>query len=133
MLTEVVQDQPVNYGPPDYDGLWKKVIADLFEEFMLFFARDLSKEIDFNNEPNFLQQGLFKEIILRKKGRNVADQIVKVFLKNGEEKWILIHIEVQDKASDDFSKRMFRYFYRIYDKFDKEVYAIALMTDDKDS
>src|SRR5699024_10566127 len=30
-------------------------------------------------------------------------------------------------------KRMFRYFYRIYDQFDRKVYAIALMTNDKES
>src|SRR5690625_1132825 len=103
MLTEIVQEKPVDYGSPDYDGLWKKVIADLFEEFMLFFAPDLYEEIDFNKAPDFLQQELFKEILQRKKGRNVADQIVKVSLKSGEDKWILIHIEVQGEDSTDFS------------------------------
>src|SRR5690625_3812047 len=113
MITEAVQEKPVGYSSPDYDRLWKKIIADLFEEFMLFFAPDLYEEIDFNKEPDFLQQELFKEIIKGKKGRNVADQVVKVSLKTGEDKWILIHIEVQDKANSDFSNRMFRYFYRI--------------------
>src|SRR5690625_1159268 len=93
MLTEVVQENPVDYGPPDYDGLWKKIIGDLFEEFILFFAPDLNEEIDFKKAPDFLQQELFKEIIQGKSGKNVADQIVKVSLKNGEDKWILIHIE----------------------------------------
>src|SRR5690625_412324 len=133
MITEVVQEKPVEYGPRDYDGLWKRIIADLFEEFILFFASDLYEEIDFNQEPDFLQQELFKEIIQGKKGSNVADQIVKVSLKSGEDKWILIHIEVQGEDSIDFSDRMFRYFYRIYDKHNKKVYAIALMTDDKES
>lgn len=128
MLTEAVQEKEVNYGSPDYDGLWKKIIGDLFEEFILFFAPDLYEEIDFKKAPGFLQQELFKEIIKDKKGRNVADQIVKVTLKNGEDKWILIHIEVQGEANSNFSKRMFRYFYRIYDKFDKDVYAIAILT-----
>jgi len=133
MITEAVQEKPVGYSSPDYDGLWKKIIADLFEEFMLFFAPDLYEEVDFNQEPDFLQQELFKEIIQEKKGRNVADQIVKVSLKSGEDKWILIHIEIQGEDSIEFSDRMFRYFYRIYDKHNKKVYAIALMTDDKES
>lgn len=133
MLTEVIQEEKVDYGPPDYDALWKKIIGELFEEFMQFFAPRLHEEIDFKKEPDFLQQELFKEIIKSKKGRIVADQIVKVSLKNGEDKWILIHIEIQGEASIDFSKRMFRYFYRIYDKFDKEVYAIAVLTDDQKS
>lgn len=135
MITEMVLENKSEYktGPPDYDGLWKKVIGDLFEEFMLCFAPDLYKAIDFSKSPDFLEQELHKIIIKERKGRNVADQIVKVSLKSGEEKWILIHIEVQAKSSVDFTKRMFRYFYRIYDKFDQEVYAIALITDDKKS
>ncbi|MFD1362064.1 hypothetical protein [Lentibacillus salinarum] len=52
-----------------------------------------------------------------------------MFLKNGDEKWILIQIEVQGTAEEDFGKRMFRYFYRIYDRFDRDVYALALITD----
>ncbi|TFJ94200.1 hypothetical protein [Lentibacillus salicampi] len=41
----------------------------------------------------------------------------------------MIHIEVQGEAGEDFGKQMFQYFYRIYDKFDREVYALALITD----
>ena len=133
MLTDVAQEKTVEYGTPDYDGLWKKIIADLFEEFMLFLAPDLYEEIDFTQKPDYLQQELYKKIIQKKKGRNDADLIVKVFLKNGKDQWILIHIEVQEKDSSDFPERMFRYFYRIYDKFDRKVYAIALMTNDKES
>ncbi|GAB3059284.1 RpnC/YadD family protein [Virgibacillus ainsalahensis] len=131
MITTTVHEKPTDYGTtsPDEDGLWKKLIADFFEEFMLFFAPELYEEIDHSRSPDFLQQELYKEVIQEKKGRNNADQIVKVFLKNGEERWILIHIEVQGKVNEAFSKRMFRYFYRLYDKFDKEIYAIALLTD----
>lgn len=58
---------------------------------------------------------------------------MKVFLKSGEERWILVHIEVQARTNKDFAKRMFRYFYRIYDRFEREVYAIAIITDDVES
>ena len=94
MAINWAMEKPSGYGVVDYDGLWKKLIYELFEEFMLFFAPDLYEEIDFLKEPEFLQQELFQEIMQEKKGKQVADQIVKVFLKNGEEKWILIHIEV---------------------------------------
>ncbi|MFC4025107.1 hypothetical protein ACFOUV_15030 [Oceanobacillus longus] len=118
---------------PDQDGLWKKLIGELFEEFMLFFAPDLYEEIDFTIEPNFLQQELFKEVIIEKKGRVNADQIVKVFMKSGKERWILVHVEVQGIAEKEFSERMFKYFYKIYDKFNREIYAIALITDAEQS
>ncbi len=129
MITNLVLEKPSDYGTVDYDGLWKKLIYELFEEFVLFFAAYLYEEINFLKEPEFLQQELFKEIIQERKGKRIADQIVKVFLKSGEEKWILIHIEVQGDMDPDFSKRMFRYYYLIFDKYDRDVVAIALLTD----
>lgn len=120
MASVFVFENPVTYGEEvvNQDGLWKKVIGDLFEDFLLFFAPELHGAVDFSRAPNFLQQELFQEILDKKKGTNYADQIVKVHLKNGEEKWILVHIEVEGSADGNFSKRMFRYFYRIFDKFD---------------
>lgn len=100
---------------------------------MQFFAEDLYEEIDFSKGTEFLDKEFLKIRIPEKKGRVNADQVVKVFLKSGQERWILIHIEVQDKVEEDFAKRMFRYFYRIYDKHNREVYAIALLTDAKRS
>ncbi|MCH1624418.1 hypothetical protein [Fredinandcohnia quinoae] len=118
-----------NHQQTDYDGLWKKVIGDLFEEFILFFAPDLFEAIDFMKGHDFLEQELFQEIIKVKKGRNYVDKVVKVYLKDGLEKYILIHIEVQGSQDPELSKRMFQYFYRLYDRFSTEVYAIAVVTD----
>jgi hypothetical protein len=128
METIGVFEETADYSQVDYDGLWKKLIYELFEEFVLFFLPDLFEEIDFTRDPDFLQQELFKEIIDEKKGRNVADQIIKVFLKSGEEKWLLIHIEVQGESEPDFSRRMFRYYYRIFDRYNRDIVAIALFT-----
>lgn len=114
----------------DYDGNWKRIIHSLFEEFVLFFAEDLYEIIDWSNQP----EGLNKEIAKIKPENKVinrkADNLYKVYLKDGKEKWILIHLEVQGYDDTDFAKRMFQYFYRIYDRYDKEVYALTLFTDD---
>ncbi|MFC5591412.1 Rpn family recombination-promoting nuclease/putative transposase [Sporosarcina soli] len=75
-----------------------------------------------------MQQELFQKIMDKKKGRQWADQLVKVHLKDGEEKWVLIHVEVQSDNEKDFAERMFQYFYRIYDRYHKEIVAIAVMT-----
>lgn len=52
--------------------------------------------------PSFLQQELFKEIIEERKGRKMADQIAKEQLKNREERWVLVHTEVQTDDAEDF-------------------------------
>ncbi|QQK74766.1 hypothetical protein HUG15_03515 [Salicibibacter cibarius] len=54
---------------------------------------------------------------------------MQVHLKDGKEQWILVHVEVQRDKEDHFSERMFQYFYRIFDKYDQKIYAIALLTD----
>lgn len=47
-----------------------------------------------------------------------------------QESFFLIHVENQAKAQTDFSKRMFRYFARLYEKFALPVYPIALFSYD---
>ncbi|MEG0473959.1 MAG: hypothetical protein RR588_16650, partial [Solibacillus sp.] len=110
------------------DDLWKKVIADLFEDFLLFFLPEFHAEVDFSKPIDFLQQEFFKEIIEERKGRKMADQIAKVQLKNGEEQWVLVHTEVQTDDDADFPQRMFEYYYRIFDRYGKKIVAIALFT-----
>ena len=88
MVRALVWEKPADYevGDLDQDGLWKKVIGELFEDFLLFFAPAFHAQVDFSKAPDFLQQELFQEIMDEKKGRRMADQLVKVYLVDGEEK-----------------------------------------------
>ncbi len=51
-------------------------------------------------------------------------------MKDGKEEWILVHIEVQGYKDVHFPERMFTYYYRIFDKYNKPITAFALFTDD---
>ena len=44
--------------------------------------------------------------------------LVKTYLKNGSEEWMLIHLEIQDRNDKHFAKRTFQYFYRIYERYE---------------
>lgn len=125
-----IREENVQYGESriDQDGLWKKVIGDLFEDFLLFFNPKLHQLINFSQEPDFLDKELFQEVVDEQKGKRYADRLAKVRLKNGEEKWILIHIEVQGKNETEFPERMFQYFYRIYDRHQEKIVAMAVHT-----
>ena len=48
---------------------------------------------------------------------------------NGEERWVLVHVEVQGYRETEFSRRMFIYFYRIFDKFNRDILSIAVFAD----
>jgi predicted transposase/invertase (TIGR01784 family) len=58
-----------------------------------------------------------------------VDKLVKVFMLNGQEEWILIHIEVQGYKDQDFAKRMFQYYYRILDQYERSITAFAIFAD----
>jgi len=49
-------------------------------------------------------------------GRRYVDKLVKVWLRNGQEQWLLIHIDVQTWREGDFAERMYVYNYRLFDR-----------------
>jgi len=112
----------------DHDTRWKDIIEKLFEDFVAFFMPDLFVEIDFARKPEFLKQELHTILAVpEQEGTKITDSLVKLYLKNGKEQWILIHIEVQGTHETAFSERMFTYYYRIFDKFQiKQITSIAV-------
>jgi len=111
------------------DELWKKIIEDLFDDFVAFFMPDLYPHIDFSKGYTFLDKELFKLFPKSKGKKRFPDHLVRVFLKNGTEKWRLIHIEIQGYPDDVFPNRMFTYFYRIYDKYNQAIAALCIYID----
>ncbi|MCS6832365.1 MAG: hypothetical protein NZ521_02220, partial [Flammeovirgaceae bacterium] len=70
------------------DILWKGIIEDLFIEFLLYFYfRWSKKNVDFEKGFEFLDQELHA-IYPERTGKRIADKLVKVYLKNGQERWI---------------------------------------------
>lgn len=42
------------------------------------------------------------------------DKVVKVWLLDGEEAWVLVHVEVQGQYDRNFAERIYIYNYRLY-------------------
>jgi hypothetical protein len=113
------------------DVLWKGLVYDLFDEFLAFYFPAYVAEVDFSQKPVFLDKELAEISPLSDAGEHRADMLVKVFLKDGTEKWLLIHIEIQGYEDKEFEQRMFHYYYRIWDKYQKSIASIAIFTDEK--
>lgn len=113
----------------DSDSHWKRLIFQWLGQFIDFYCPTLYEHLDTSRPYEFLDKE-FEKIMQddKKKGNKRCDALVKVFLKSGEEKWILIHIEVQHGPDKHFAERMFVYFYRIYDKYKASVEPIAVFT-----
>src|ERR1700733_4710174 len=110
------------------DLLWKATLEDLFDDFLRFFYPDADELFDLSRGFEYLDKELDQlfppEADLYEP--RYIDKLVKVFTKAGDEEWILIHIEVQSYTDKDFAKRMFQYYYRILDKYDKPITAFAI-------
>ena len=112
-----------------YDEGWKEAIRTFFPQFMDFFFPDIAQHIDFSKQVEFLDKELSR-ISRRGLGRRRADTLVKVSLMDGGERWILVHVEVQGYPQEEFSRRMFIYNYRIFDRYGKDVVSLAVLTDE---
>jgi hypothetical protein len=63
-------------------------------------------------------------------GERTADKLVKVWLKDGTETWILIHVEVQSQYQANFGERMYIYNSRIFGVYQQKVLSLAVLADD---
>jgi len=116
---------------PDHDTHWKELIEKRFWKALAFFLPMIYAIADQSKDVEFLDKELHKLIADKFKGGNTRkDKLAKIYLKNGKEHYVLIHFEVQVKFDKDFLRRMFVYFYRIFDKREENITALVIYTGD---
>ncbi|MGO9464440.1 MAG: Rpn family recombination-promoting nuclease/putative transposase [Isosphaeraceae bacterium] len=102
----------------------------IFREFLAFFFPDAHAAIDWSRKYESLDKELQQIVSESELGLRLADKLFKVWLADGREAWILIHIEIQNQRDPGFAERMFVYNYRIYDRHRKPVISLAVMGDE---
>ena len=124
----------------DYDAAWKTILEAFEVEVVEILFPEIFGDINWDAGTESLDLELAeiqREIFDKDSSEKIiSDKIIKVRLKDNNSKILFIHVEVQSYSSDEdaFGERMFRYFYRIWDKFryknkDKsEVIAAAIYT-----
>ncbi len=115
------------------DSGWKDILDKYFPQFLEFFFPRIYKDIDFKRNYTFLDKEFQKIVKESKIGRRYADKLVKVYLKDGSEEWLLIHIEVQSENEERFEERLYIYNYRIFDRYKKEVVTLVVLADSSES
>ncbi len=113
----------------EYDSPWKDAIDIFFEAFIKMFFEDLHALIDWSYSPRMLDKEFQQIAAQSDTGERTVDKLVEVRMRSGETKWLLVHLEIQNQWVDDFAKRMFVYYYRIRDKYDKQVVSLAILGD----
>lgn len=117
--------------PDDYDSPWKEILECYFQEFIVFFFPEIAEEADWERGYVFLDKEFQQVTRDAELGRRYADKLVRLWRKNGDEAWVLVHVEVQGQEERNFEERMFVYNYRIFDRFRRPVVSLAVLADER--
>ena len=115
----------------DYDSPWKEALERYFTEFMALYFPTAHQGIAWEKGFQFLDKELQQIVRDAETGRRLVDKLVQVWRKDGSEAWVLIHIEVQGQVDNEFTKRMYIYHYRLFDRYDRPVVSLAVLGDEQ--
>jgi hypothetical protein len=107
------------------------VLERYLADFLAFFFPQAHAEIDWQRGYTFLDKELQQVARDAALGRRLADKLVQVWRRGGEETWVLVHIEVQSQEERAFARRMFVYHYRLFDRYDRQVVSLAVLGDEQ--
>jgi len=117
----------------DYDNPWKEALSLYFQPFIAFFFPIIHDNINWERGYEFLDNELQQIVREAEIGFREADKLVKVWQNNGQETWILIHIEIQSQPQSQFAERMYVYNNRIFDRYRRPVVSLAILADEQAS
>lgn len=112
-----------------YDETWKEAMNLWFESFVAFFFPNAHRGIDWGRGWESLDNELQQATHDAEIGDKRVDKLVKVWLSDGAEAWLLIHIEIQSQREAGFERRMFTYHYRIFDRYNRQVVSLVVLGD----
>jgi len=112
-----------------YDGPWKDFIESHFSQLIAFFLPEAYEQIDWSRKPVSLNTELRSLRRGNAIGDKRADALFQVWLRNGQEYYVLVHIEVQSTRDRKLPVRMFEYAYRSWDRHHRRVASIAILAD----
>jgi hypothetical protein len=115
----------------DFDSPWKEALEYFLAPFLAFFFPQIHRDIDWSRGYESLNKEFQKIARAARSRRAYADALFKVWRLNGEESWLLIHIEVQGEPEQNFPLRMFRYNVRVFDRYNQTVVSLAVLTDER--
>ncbi len=115
----------------NYDSPWKEALDVFFAQALELLFPTVYEGIAWEKGFEFLDKELQSIAPDAERGTGEVDKLVKVWLKDGAETWLLLHLEIQAQEAAGFALRMFVYNYRIFDKYNREVVSLAILGDER--
>ena len=117
----------------NFDGIWKEFIREYWPSILhdvipdLYEAADIGRGAEFlDKEMNEISQQL--DNVNGSVSRWYVDSLIRIWLKDGREEWVLLHIEIQGRGGEMISRRMFRYSCMIFLRYGRHPVAMAVLT-----
>ncbi len=129
-LTDYIMTDLKTNPPANADEAWKHVLNAYFELFMRFFYPDVAQKIGWTAGYEMLDQELLKITSDSMIGLRRVDKLVKVKSLEGKDFLVLLHLEIQGTKDQHFEKRLFQYFYRLYDRYELPILTLAILADE---
>ena len=98
--------------------------------FIAFFFPEAHAGIDWAKGYELLDKELQQVTREAELGRRYVDKLVRVWRLDGDQAWVLVHIEVQGQQDAGFAERMYIYNYRLFDRYGRKVASLAVLADD---
>jgi hypothetical protein len=114
------------------DTAWKAFTddAERLQALLKHGLPRLHAQIDWSRGVEFLDKELLRVAPKEYANLQVVDKLFRVYLKNGTEEWILVHLEAQSTPDPNFAERMFAYHIAIWLRYRRRVLSIAILADD---
>ncbi len=132
MNIEEIEEELSDDERADFDGIWKEAIERFLPELLQRTLPELYHDADFSIPPEFLSKELSDSIQRPASDEHnpslFVDELIKIYLKNGQTEWLLLHIEIQGSGGKDISFRMTLYCSLIFAHHRKMPVALAILT-----
>ena len=117
--------------PDNYDSPWKEAIVSCLPDFVAFHFPDVHRQIDWTCPVEFLEQELRSVSQDPGPQSSFVDKLVRVTRRDGQQEWVVIHLEIQCQHQSAFAERMFLYHARLYERHRQPIASLALLADDR--
>src|SRR3954451_15513155 len=110
----------------DHDRMFKQLLRTFFIDFLELFVPRVLEDLD-QSTIEFIDKEIITDVASRE--RHEVDLLVKARFR-GQDSFFLIHVETQASSQEQFARRMFHYFARLFELYDLPIYPIVIFSYD---
>ncbi|GGC38571.1 hypothetical protein GCM10011386_33370 [Parapedobacter defluvii] len=112
------------------DIVTKAAFMEWFIDLLRFLYPNADEIFDLGRGATAMEKELLEIMPDRERigGTLLADMLMKVYLQDGTEQWLLIHVELEGQSKDNFAKRLWRYYVRLTDRYPVPIIPVAIFT-----